>query len=174
MFTNIADIEVYYRAFSQIAVPLIKKSKISAKERDFYFIAGIPKVIKDWLLTQVPEPKRKRSDPISFEPWTEEAKASPIPLDISSSPAVSTNQLSAVDDLARHLERLNVQSSSNTSALPANAVDELARQLERLNLRIAALSPGNPPQNTHANISVGVIKAKAPFKAEGASCAVNK
>jgi hypothetical protein len=107
-FTNMADIEMYYRAFSQIAVPLIKKTKISDKERDFYFIAGIPKVIKDWFLTQVPELKRKRSDPpsvaesigylkkcfdddsLTFQPWTEEAKASPIPLDISTS-AVSTN-----------------------------------------------------------------------------------
>ncbi|KAJ7182565.1 hypothetical protein C8R43DRAFT_869195 [Mycena crocata] len=158
-FTNMADIEVYYRSFAQIAVPLIKKSKISAKERDFYFIAGIPKVIKDWFLTQVPDIKKKRSNPpsvaesigyltkrfdddsLTFEPWTEDAKASPIPFDVS--PTVTTNQLSAVDDLSRQLERL---SASQVPTPQGTSVDDLTRQLERLTLQLTTLSPGNTPQ----------------------------
>jgi hypothetical protein len=60
-----------------------------------------------------------------------------------------------MDDLARHLERLNPQSTSNNPVLPTNAVDELAKQLERLNLKIAALTPGNVPQNAQANTSIG-------------------
>jgi hypothetical protein len=135
-FSNMADIELYYRAFSQIAVPLIKKTKITEKERDFYFIAGIPKVIKDWFLTQVPEAKRKRSDPpsvsdsigylrkrfdddsLTFEPWTEENKASPLPLDASASSAVSTDQRGAIDDIARHLERFKLSLTQTLHLYP--------------------------------------------------------
>ncbi|KAJ6600651.1 hypothetical protein B0H10DRAFT_2230917 [Mycena sp. CBHHK59/15] len=155
-FVNMADIEVYYRAFALIAVPLVKKAKISTKERDFYFIAGIPKVIKDWFLTQVPDAKRKRSDPpsvaesigylkkrfdddsLTFEPWTEDAKASPIPHELSS--AVTTNHLSAVDDLARQLERLTSAPTASVPTTPSNPVDELARQLERLALQLTTFS----------------------------------
>ncbi|KAJ6576296.1 hypothetical protein B0H10DRAFT_2236468 [Mycena sp. CBHHK59/15] len=171
-FVNMADIEVYYRAFALIAVPLVKKAKISTKERDFYFIAGIPKVIKDWFLTQVPDAKRKRSDPpsvaesigylkkrfdddsLTFEPWTEDAKASPIPHELSS--AVTTNHLSAVDDLARQLERLTSAPTASVPTTPSNPVDELARQLERLALQLTTFS-GNG------------IKAKGLPKAEAFS-----
>ncbi|KAJ7810398.1 hypothetical protein B0H13DRAFT_1621122, partial [Mycena leptocephala] len=41
-FSTKEEIEIYVQEFSQIAGPLVKKSKITDKERDFYFIAGIP------------------------------------------------------------------------------------------------------------------------------------
>ncbi|KAJ7238045.1 hypothetical protein B0H12DRAFT_1238016 [Mycena haematopus] len=171
-FTNMADIEVYYRSFSQIAVPLVKKAKITVKERDFYFIAGIPKVIKDWFLTQVPDAKQKRSDPptvtetisylkkrfdddaLTFEPWSENAMASPNPLDAQ--PTVAANQLgtTAADDLGRSLERFNTAPAPNMTAPPpaSNNVDELTRQLERLTLHLTTLTAGNRTQQEPPNI----------------------
>jgi hypothetical protein len=127
-FSNMADVTNYYRSFSQIAVPLIKKSKIPATEHNFYFVAGLPKDVKDWFLTQVPDAKRKRSAPpsvsetiailkkrfdedsLTFQPWTEETKASAVqPLKSSVSlPALSSTtgspqaQATSVDDLARN------------------------------------------------------------------------
>ncbi|KAJ6571441.1 hypothetical protein B0H19DRAFT_988062 [Mycena capillaripes] len=142
-FTNMTDIETYYRGFSQIAVPLVKKGRISASERDFYFIAGIPEVIKEWFTTQVPEAKRKRSSPptvaesfgylqkrfdddsLTFKPWAEGI----IPIATSS---------------------LSVSSSSNVplpSQIPLapSAMDDLAKQIQTLSLNLAALTAGNAP-----------------------------
>ncbi|KAJ6509574.1 hypothetical protein DFH09DRAFT_942565 [Mycena vulgaris] len=150
-FSNMTDIEVYYRGFSQIAVPLVKKDRITEKERDFYFIAGIPKSIKEWFLTQVPLDKRKRSDPpsvaesfallrkrfdddsLTYEPWAEDANAE-IPTE-----ATSTHSMFNVDPPKPTL--------ASQIPLPPNAMDELARQIQTLNLNfLQGLTGGAVPQ----------------------------
>ncbi|KAJ7265213.1 hypothetical protein C8J57DRAFT_1511776 [Mycena rebaudengoi] len=147
-FANMTEIEQYYRQFSQIAVPLVKKSRISPKERDFYFIAGLPEVISDWFYTQVPEAKRKRSSPpsvtesigylkkrfeedsIKFKPWTEETQ---LP---AAQPATST------------LSMFNVDPSQNPlpsqAALAPNAMDELTKQIQALNLNLGRATGALP------------------------------
>ncbi|KAJ6510748.1 hypothetical protein C8R45DRAFT_1161682, partial [Mycena sanguinolenta] len=152
-FTNMSDVTNYYRSFSQISVPLIKKAKIPTNERDFYFVAGLPKEVKDWFLTQVPDAQRKRSAPpsvpetiailkkrfdedsLAFQPWTEETKASAVP------PLKSTTQLPAAS---------NVHGTPQT---PTNSVDDLARQLERLTLLLNAQSNNSTTPNNNPNQS---------------------
>ncbi|KAJ7125853.1 hypothetical protein C8R46DRAFT_927523 [Mycena filopes] len=150
-FSTMTDIEVYYRGFSQIAVPLVKKERITEKERDFYFIAGIPKTIKEWFLTQVPEEKRKCSDPptiaesfaflrkrfnddsLTFEPWAEDTNAE-VP-----SEATSIHPMFKVDPPKPGTLPSQVP-------LPANAMDDLARQIQTLNLNLAGITGGAAPQ----------------------------
>ncbi|KAJ7692699.1 hypothetical protein B0H17DRAFT_1282711 [Mycena rosella] len=89
-YTNKNQIETYHQEFTQIAGPLFKKAKITKEQRDYYFVSGIPTVIKEWFMNQVPANKRTRSDPPSiavsigilqkrfdsdsllFEPWKDE------------------------------------------------------------------------------------------------------
>ncbi|KAJ7816644.1 hypothetical protein B0H13DRAFT_1923459 [Mycena leptocephala] len=152
-FSNMADVTDYYRSFSQIAVPLIKKAKIPTTERDFYFVAGLPKDAKDWFLTQVADAKRKRSAPpnapetiailkkhfdedlLAFQPWTEETKASAVP------PLITSAQLPSVPNVAA------------TPQIPSTTVDDLARQLERLTLVLNAQSSNTGGSNNNPNQS---------------------
>ncbi|KAJ7934114.1 hypothetical protein B0H13DRAFT_1591810 [Mycena leptocephala] len=174
-FTNMLDIEQYYRGFSQIAVPLVKKSRISEKERDFYFIAGIPRVIKEWFLTQVPEAKRKRSDPpsvaesigylqkrfdddsLTFEPWAEETQA--IPLQKATS-------ITSIFDIEPPKSSLPSQ-----APLPANAVDDLARQIQSLNLNLAAMVGGNNPQAPQQAVQGEYVQPNNPNSRRCFMCA---
>ncbi|KAJ7743465.1 hypothetical protein DFH07DRAFT_964105 [Mycena maculata] len=160
-FTNMVDIESYYRGFAQIAVPLIKKARITAKERDFYFIAGIPEVIKEWFLSQVPEAKRKRSDPptiaesigylqkrfdddsLTFKPWAEETQASAVQAKSSSSTSMfGQNTLHAP--------------LPSQVPLASDAMDDLTKQIQNLNLNLAKFSvpqaaPQAPPNQYSEN-----------------------
>ncbi|KAJ7648673.1 hypothetical protein DFH06DRAFT_1423371 [Mycena polygramma] len=58
------DIEQYLRDFQWIAAPLLKQHDITAKQRDFYFVSGIPRSIKQWFISRVPEHQRTRSNPV--------------------------------------------------------------------------------------------------------------
>ncbi|KAJ7189275.1 hypothetical protein C8R46DRAFT_878033 [Mycena filopes] len=145
-FTTMTDVETYYRGFAQIAVPLVKKQRLTDKERDFYFIAGIPEVIKEWFLTQVPSSKRKRSSPptvaesisilrkrfdddsLTFKPWAE---------DLAAPQATSINPIFHVDPPKAPLP--------SQVPLAPNALDDLARQIQTLNLSLAALTGGAAP-----------------------------
>ncbi|KAJ6488729.1 hypothetical protein DFH09DRAFT_937143 [Mycena vulgaris] len=147
-FTNMSEVETYYRGFAQIAIPLIKKSRITPTERNFYFVAGIPKVIKDWFVLQVPEAKRKRATPPSiaesiavlqkrfaedtlvFEPWAEDVTADPVPVQ-----ATLTSSVFNIDP-PRPLLPTQIP-------LGTNAMDDLARQIQALTL---AMTSGNPQQ----------------------------
>ncbi|KAJ7080431.1 hypothetical protein B0H15DRAFT_953616 [Mycena belliarum] len=143
-YSNMSDIEAYYRGFSKIAVPLIKKARITGKERDFYFISGVPKILKDWFLTQVPEAKRKRSNPptvadsigylqkrfdddsLSYEPWAEDLKAIPHE-------ATSTLSMFNTD---------SPKPLPSQVPLAPNAIDELSRQIQSLNLSLSRAAGG--------------------------------
>ncbi|KAJ6523754.1 hypothetical protein B0H19DRAFT_1276842 [Mycena capillaripes] len=57
------EVERYLRDFQWIAAPLLKQQDITIKERDFYFVSGIPTSIKQWFIFRVPEPFRTRSNP---------------------------------------------------------------------------------------------------------------
>ncbi|KAJ6583446.1 hypothetical protein DFH09DRAFT_911588 [Mycena vulgaris] len=149
-YSTMADVEVYYRGFSQIAVPLVKKARVTDKERDFYFIAGIPKVIKEWFLNQVPESKRKRSDPptvaesigflrkrfdddsLTYEPWAEESHAEASP------EATLTHSMFNTEPPKPTLP--------SQVPLASNAMDDLARQIRTLNLNLQGLASGAGPQ----------------------------
>ncbi|KAF8145889.1 hypothetical protein K438DRAFT_1991352 [Mycena galopus ATCC 62051] len=140
------DPEVSGKFLSQIAVPLIKKGKIPTTERDFYFVAGLPKDVKDWFLTQGPDAKRKHSalpsvpetiailkkrfdeDSLAFQPWTQETKASSI------QPLPSTTYPPAI-------------SGAGNSHVPTTSVDDIARQLERLTLALNAQSNNTGASN---------------------------
>ncbi|KAJ6481533.1 hypothetical protein C8R47DRAFT_590684 [Mycena vitilis] len=58
------DIEQYLRDFQWIAAPLLKQHDITIKQRDFYFVSGIPRSVKQWFISRVPEHQRARSNPI--------------------------------------------------------------------------------------------------------------
>ncbi|KAJ7301936.1 hypothetical protein DFH08DRAFT_723663 [Mycena albidolilacea] len=145
-FINMTDVTTYYRGFSQIAVPLIKKARITEKERDFYFIAGIPKTVKTWFLEQVPEENCKCSDPpsieqsigylqkrfdedsLDFNPWNEATDSTQ--LSAPTGPSIFTLPTTAptsaptqMDDLARQMERMAIQMEAlraQTGATPPN------------------------------------------------------
>ncbi|KAJ7113732.1 hypothetical protein C8R43DRAFT_1242634 [Mycena crocata] len=151
-YITMADVESYYWGFSQIAVALVKKSRITEKECDFYFIAGIPKVIKEWFLNQVPEAKRKRSDPpsitesigylrkrfdddsLTYEPWAEDTVAVPA----IQSEATSTHSMFTIDPPKPTLP--------SQVPLPLNAMEDLARQIQTLNLNLAGFTGSAAPQ----------------------------
>ncbi|KAJ7700799.1 hypothetical protein B0H17DRAFT_1128654 [Mycena rosella] len=144
-YSNMSDIEAYYRGFSKIAVPLVKKARITEKERDFYFIFGVPKILKDWFLTQVPEAKRKRSSPptvadsigylqkrfdddsLTFEPWAEDLMKG------DSREATSTLSMFNTD---------SPKPLPSQVPLPPNAIDELSRQIQSLNLNLSRAAGG--------------------------------
>jgi hypothetical protein len=154
-FINMTDVTTYYRGFSRIAVPLIKKARITEKERDFYFIAGIPKTVKTWFLEQVPEENRKRSDPpsieqsigylqkrfdedsLDFNPWNE---------------ATDSTQLSAPTGPS-----IFTLPSTTPTAAPSQ-MDDLARQMERMTIQMEALRAQNgatPPSFTTNTVGQG-------------------
>ncbi|KAJ6583154.1 hypothetical protein DFH09DRAFT_1076306 [Mycena vulgaris] len=159
-YTNMSDVETYYRGFAQIAVPLVKKSRITNKERDFYSIAGIPKVIKEWFLTQVPSAKRKRSDPptiaesigylqkrfdndsLTFEPWAEETQSS---LALKATSTLSIFNL----DTSRKLP--------SQVPLAPNTIEDLGKQIQTLNLNLAARTGGNNQQPAFQPTSQGTL-----------------
>ncbi|KAJ7601790.1 hypothetical protein DFH06DRAFT_1352076 [Mycena polygramma] len=58
------EIEQYLRSFQLIAAPLLKQRDITVKQRDYYFVSGIPGAIKNWFISRVPESQRTRSNPI--------------------------------------------------------------------------------------------------------------
>ncbi|KAJ7853249.1 hypothetical protein B0H13DRAFT_1904231 [Mycena leptocephala] len=45
------EIEQYLRDFRWIAAPLLKQQDITIKQRDFYFVSGIPTFIKQWFIS---------------------------------------------------------------------------------------------------------------------------
>ncbi|KAJ6546026.1 hypothetical protein DFH09DRAFT_1321269 [Mycena vulgaris] len=58
------EIEQYLHGFQYIAGPLMKAREITTAKRDFYFVSGIPSVIKEWFIARVPEHQRTRSNPV--------------------------------------------------------------------------------------------------------------
>ncbi|KAJ7782932.1 hypothetical protein B0H16DRAFT_1709763 [Mycena metata] len=92
LFKNKVQIETYLKDFMKLARPLVKQTKITNKQRDYYFVASLPSTIKEWFNSQVPSAKRKRSGPptiaesitilqkhfdsdsLLFEPWKAETE----------------------------------------------------------------------------------------------------
>ena len=62
-FADKKAVNAYNRGFQKLAAPLVKNALITEKQKNFYFITGIPIVMKEWFFQQVPEAKRKRTDP---------------------------------------------------------------------------------------------------------------
>ncbi|KAJ6449138.1 hypothetical protein C8R45DRAFT_1114868 [Mycena sanguinolenta] len=65
-FRTKQEIEKYLRDFQLIAALLVKQKDIMIAQWDFYFVSGIPTVIKTWFISRVPEPRRTRSNPVSL------------------------------------------------------------------------------------------------------------
>ncbi|KAJ7099648.1 hypothetical protein C8R44DRAFT_888357 [Mycena epipterygia] len=63
-FGSKLEVEQYLRGFQYIAGPLMKAREITTAKRDYYFVSGIPSVIKEWFIARVPEHQRTRSNPI--------------------------------------------------------------------------------------------------------------
>ncbi|KAF8144840.1 hypothetical protein K438DRAFT_2029004 [Mycena galopus ATCC 62051] len=61
-FRSKLEVEQYLRSFQLIAAPLLKQQDITIKKRDYYFVSGIPSVIKNWFIVRVPEHQRARSN----------------------------------------------------------------------------------------------------------------
>jgi hypothetical protein len=138
-FTDKADISDYYRDFLRISAPLLKKQKITKEESQFYFIAGIPKRLKDWFTGEVPSDKRTRADPptiaqsikilykrfdeesISYEPWNDR---------------VETNVL---DEATRPSEPTDAKSPAQNDVNKTN-LDLITQRLEELSLNLARLN----------------------------------
>ena len=62
-FADKQAVDAYHRGFQKLAAPLMKNGLLTEKAKNFYFITGIPVLMKEWFYQQVPEPKRKRMDP---------------------------------------------------------------------------------------------------------------
>ncbi|KAJ7078163.1 hypothetical protein B0H15DRAFT_789135 [Mycena belliarum] len=155
-FKDKKHIETYHKEFMQIAGPLVKRSKITSKQRDYYFVSGIPSVIKEWFNNQVPEPNRKRTDPPSiavsigilqkrfdvdsllFEPWKDETEPRDrkVKFDTDGKRVDSTSQKS------RPATPIPA-SASQAPAAATNSVGDLARLLENLSLHLAVMKSKN-------------------------------
>jgi hypothetical protein len=155
-FSTKEEIEIYVQEFSQIAGPLVKKSKITDKERDFYFIAGIPEDLKDWFNNKVPVANRKRSDPpkiaesvrilqrrfdqdsLTYKPWGE-------------TPARRERQVTFGAD--GNIQGTPFAPSINTApahnpvqTVAVDHMEQLTRQLEQLHINLAAMKLGTAQQ----------------------------
>ncbi|KAJ7722484.1 hypothetical protein DFH07DRAFT_971908 [Mycena maculata] len=67
-YKNKKEIETYHQEFMKIAGPF--ESCFSPFPNNYYFVTGIPSVLKEWFMTQVPE--KSQTDSLLFEPWKEE------------------------------------------------------------------------------------------------------
>ncbi|KAJ6557552.1 hypothetical protein B0H19DRAFT_1148076 [Mycena capillaripes] len=65
-FRSKLEVEQYLRSFQLIAAPLLKQQDITIAQRDYYFVSGIPSVIKNWFIVRAPESQRTRSNPVSL------------------------------------------------------------------------------------------------------------
>ncbi|KAJ7244539.1 hypothetical protein C8J57DRAFT_1525011 [Mycena rebaudengoi] len=166
-FSNKLEVETYYRGFALIAGPLIKKSQITEVQRNFYFIAGLPKRMKEWFQNQAPSTKRTRSDPptisesvailqkrfdkesLTYEPWSEttELKDSKDNFDPEGNRKEATSQSPTTSSTSNRTS--NIAGSDK-------AIEELTRQLESLHLNIASLkSLQNMHQSTQNQSASG-------------------
>jgi hypothetical protein len=145
-FTDKADISDYYRDFLRISAPLLKKQKITKEESQFYFIAGIPKRLKDWFTGEVPSGKRTCADPptiaqsikilykcfdeesISYEPWNNR---------------VETNVL---DEATQPSEPTEAKSPAGNDVKKTN-LDIIMQCLEELSLNLARLNSQQAEQH---------------------------
>jgi hypothetical protein len=62
-FASKQEVDKYNQGFQKLAAPLLKQGVITEKQRDYYFITGIPSAIREWFILQVPEPQRTRANP---------------------------------------------------------------------------------------------------------------
>ncbi|KAJ7715510.1 hypothetical protein DFH07DRAFT_762754 [Mycena maculata] len=155
-FASKKEIETYLRDFMHIAGPLKKKSTITEDLCNFYFIAGIPKELKEWFQNEVPVAKRKRDSPptipesivilqkrfdksaLTYEPWKENTERK----DRTVAFGADGNRLETY---------LHAPATVTTNPAPApvhstSEIDELTRQLEKLHINLAALKLGTSPQ----------------------------
>ncbi|KAJ7355170.1 hypothetical protein DFH08DRAFT_1051912 [Mycena albidolilacea] len=167
-FKNKVQIETYLKDFMGIAGPLVKQKKITSQLRDYYFITGLPSVIKEWFNNQVPEANHKRSDPpaiavsvgilqkrfdadsLLFEPWKDENE--------------SSNRKVRFDTDGKRVETAGHQntrpSTPNATTVPqapktaANTVEDLTKLLENLSLNLALLNSTNQSQSAPTNPGV--------------------
>ncbi|KAJ7726787.1 hypothetical protein B0H16DRAFT_1471259 [Mycena metata] len=168
-FSNKEEIEAYTQKFAQIAGPLTKKKKITAEERDFYFITGISNKLKDWFNDQVPVANRTRTAPptipdsvailqkrfdtnsLTYVPWAETSK---------SKPRVPTF---GADGNKQETTYLRQDSDPDHGAV-TDQMDDINRKLELLHLSIAKLSSNRAPEHSHATEHVHSDQVHGPQK----------
>ncbi|KAJ7443416.1 hypothetical protein B0H11DRAFT_2345117 [Mycena galericulata] len=174
-YKNKKEIETYHQEFLKLAGPLVKKSKITKTQRDYYFVSGIPSNIKEWFINEVPEKNRKRSDPpsmsvsigilqkrfdtdsLGFEPWKDEAEPRERKVKFDSDG-------NRPDSTPRHNSRPATPVPAATGQAPAaaaNMVDDLARMLESLSLNLAMMNSSNQSQNSQGNHVAPTVPAAA-------------
>lgn len=158
------QIESYHREFVQIAQPLVKKAKITDKERDFYFVSGIPSIIKEWFMAQVPADKRTRADPptipatmkilldrfdtetLMYEPWKDESddRDRKVKFDADGKRLESKSQ--------SHGTRPPTPVPVPTAQAPAatTTVDDLTKMMEKFTIQMQLLNNRNQGQNQQA------------------------
>ncbi|KAJ7429332.1 hypothetical protein FB451DRAFT_1519524 [Mycena latifolia] len=164
-FKDKKEIEAYHQEFMKIAGPLVKKAKITTKQRDYYFVCGIASSIKEWFMNQMPETKRKRTDPPSitvsiatlqrrfdsdsllYEPWKEESDSRDRKVKFDT----DGNRVESAHRSTTRAPTPVPAPSSQVPATAANSVEDLTRLLENLSLNLAMMNSANQAQNSASN-----------------------
>ncbi|KAJ4476442.1 hypothetical protein C8J55DRAFT_431328 [Lentinula edodes] len=145
-FSKASDIEDYLRAFVAIAASLKKRTVISEKEYNLYFVRGLPRVLKEWFASATPETKHTKDNPpsvaeslyilrtrfdknsIIYEDWhkDDEEKAKFLFDDNGNRITTSIQQEIDAEDKEAYSK------AQVTTSQPASTVEELAQQVEQL------------------------------------------
>ena len=158
-FKSREEVDEYRQEFTTLSAHLVKLKRVSEDERNFYFISGLPKLMMEWFIQQLPEANRVRDKPPTV---TESVKILYKRLDTNSlhrsiweenETTQNQNQFNEEGNLVTDkplvtvmepLPQVSVQRAGQPSTLPLipdSYIDDLSRRLTEMTLNRMSIHP---------------------------------